>query len=212
MASSSNDSVKRKRTCVTLKTKLAILDWLKKGESQSWLISEYGIGKSTEGDIKKNEAKIKSFALTMDSLDMSKKQRKVMQLAAWRQARPSSFPLVCTKTKPKPTSERSCFVWESDANACADPHGRLHATFSRQQGLALALLQSPWHQTTVTTSRTLSSDASEVEPFKEQLQQLMEIKNFTLNNFYNCNETGLSWLLNLRKWQLAWQSRRIVLL
>ena len=37
----------------------------------------------------------------------------------------------------------------------------------------------------------LSSDTTEAEPFKEQLQQLMERENLTFNNLYNCDETGL---------------------
>ena len=37
----------------------------------------------------------------------------------------------------------------------------------------------------------LSSDTTEVEPFKKQLQQLMEKENLTFNNLYNCDETGL---------------------
>ena len=83
MASSScsaSCSRKRKRTVVSLETKLAILDRLKKGEIQAQLASEYGVGKSTVANIKKNEEKIRNFATTMDSLAMSKK-RKVMRLA-----------------------------------------------------------------------------------------------------------------------------------
>ena len=62
-------------------TKLANLDQLKKGESQSRLTSEYAIGKSTIGDIKKNKGKINCFAATMDSLTMSTNECKVMQIA-----------------------------------------------------------------------------------------------------------------------------------
>ena len=37
----------------------------------------------------------------------------------------------------------------------------------------------------------LSSDTTEVKPFKEQLQQLMERENLTFNNSYNSDKTGL---------------------
>ena len=37
----------------------------------------------------------------------------------------------------------------------------------------------------------LSSDTTAVEPFKEQLQELIERENLTLENLYNCDETGL---------------------
>ena len=66
--------LKRKHTCVSLEAKLEIINRLKKGESQSSLASEYRIWKSTEGDFKKNEEKIREFATTMESLDMSTKK------------------------------------------------------------------------------------------------------------------------------------------
>ena len=74
-------AMKRKRTCMSLEAKLEIINRLKKGESQSSLASEYRIGKSTVGDFKKNEEKIREFATTMESLDVSTKKFKVMRLA-----------------------------------------------------------------------------------------------------------------------------------
>ena len=37
----------------------------------------------------------------------------------------------------------------------------------------------------------VSSNVSAVEPFKEELQQLMECESLSLTQLYNCNETGL---------------------
>ena len=71
----------QKHTCVSLEAKLEIINHLKKGESQSSLASEYSIGKSTVGDFKKNEEKIREFATTMESLDVSTKKCKFMRLA-----------------------------------------------------------------------------------------------------------------------------------
>ena len=73
-------ATKRKCTCVSLEAKLEIINRLKKGESQSSLASEYGIGKLTVGDFKKNEEKIREFVTRMESLDVSTKKRKVMRL------------------------------------------------------------------------------------------------------------------------------------
>ena len=72
--------VKRKRVVLSLETKLTILDRNSKGESQVKLATEYGIGTSTVEDIIKNADKIKSFALTMDTLSMNKKGHKVISL------------------------------------------------------------------------------------------------------------------------------------
>ena len=80
-SSSSSSSCKRKCVVLTLEQKQAILDRLKKGESQEKLASEYGAGRSMISDIKKSEEKLKSYASTMESLSMSLKTRKVMRLA-----------------------------------------------------------------------------------------------------------------------------------
>ena len=53
---------KRKRVVLTLEKKLAILDRLSKGETQAAIAHEYGIGKATVYDLKKNENKIKLYA------------------------------------------------------------------------------------------------------------------------------------------------------
>ena len=81
-SSSSSSSCKRRRVVLTLEQKLAILDRLKKGESQEKLASEYGARRSMISDIKKSEEKLKSYASTMESLSMSLTTRKVMRLAA----------------------------------------------------------------------------------------------------------------------------------
>ena len=80
-SSSANKSRKRKHVVLPVESKIGILDRLKAGAIQTQLAEEYGIGSSTVGDIRKNEAKIRSFASTMDSMAMNKKVRKVMRLA-----------------------------------------------------------------------------------------------------------------------------------
>ena len=67
---------------VTLDKKLAILDQLSKGETQAKIANDYGIGKSTVYDLKKNENKIKMYASTMESLSYNNKKRKIMRMAA----------------------------------------------------------------------------------------------------------------------------------
>ena len=54
---------------------------LKAGATQEDLADEYRIECSTVGDTKKNEDEIRLFALTMESMAISKKGQKVMHLA-----------------------------------------------------------------------------------------------------------------------------------
>ena len=102
---------KRKRNALTLETKLSILDKLLEGASQSRLTSEYGVGKSTITDLKKNESKLHEFVSTAESQGVSS-SRKIMRLAKdekleealyiWfvqkrSQGTPVSGPLLCEK-------------------------------------------------------------------------------------------------------------------
>ena len=50
-------------------------------ETQGKVAIEYGVGRSTIGDIKKTQDKLKSFASTMENFAMSLKGRKVMRMA-----------------------------------------------------------------------------------------------------------------------------------
>ena len=64
----SSKLMKRKCVVPSLEDKLAVLDRLKAGTSHTKLAEEYGIGRMTVGDLKKNEKKIPSFTSTMDSM------------------------------------------------------------------------------------------------------------------------------------------------
>ena len=71
----------RKRVVLSIESKLTIVDHMKAGVTQEKLATEYRSVCSTEGDIKMNEEKIRSFASTMESMAIIKKGRKVMRLA-----------------------------------------------------------------------------------------------------------------------------------
>ena len=66
---------------MSLENKICILDRLAKGERATKLATEFGIGNATVTDLKKNEAKIPSFVLSMDRLSVFSKQHKTMCLA-----------------------------------------------------------------------------------------------------------------------------------
>ena len=80
MASSSGSARKRTHLVLPLESKIAILEQLKAGATQAQLAEENRIGSSTVGNIKKNEAKLRSFTSTMDNTAMNKKGRRVMRL------------------------------------------------------------------------------------------------------------------------------------
>ena len=69
----------RKRKHVVL-SKLTVLDSVAKGVGYSELCEKFGIGKSTITTLKKNEAKIREFASSLESKSISGSW-KVMRLA-----------------------------------------------------------------------------------------------------------------------------------
>ncbi len=71
---------KRKRVVLSIDSKLKVLDSVAKGVGYSDLSDKFGIGKSTITTLKKNEAKIREFASTLESKSISG-DRKVMRLA-----------------------------------------------------------------------------------------------------------------------------------
>ena len=53
----------------------------KKGSTLENVAHEFGVGRSTIGDIKSSESKLRSFATTMDGLGASSKKRKIMRMS-----------------------------------------------------------------------------------------------------------------------------------
>ena len=62
-----------------LRFKIAILDKLRTGQTRSSIMKEYGVGSTTVTSPKNNEEKLRLSASTMDSMEVSKKGRKVIQ-------------------------------------------------------------------------------------------------------------------------------------
>ena len=189
MATSSTkcSSKKRKRVVLTL---VAILDRLK-SETQEKHAAEYGVGRSTIGDIKKSEDKLRAFASTMEGLAMNSKGRKVMRLAddeeldkavyLWfiqkrSQDMPISGPVLCEKA----TQLHALLHVGAPESSFQASRGWLWR-FCQRHGIRQLSLQG----------EKVSSDVSAIEPFKKELQELLEREHLTLDQLFNCDETGL---------------------
>ena len=59
---------KRKRSVVTLDTKMKIIGEVKKGSSQKFVADKYGVAKSTVSDIWKDREKIENLMSSVDSV------------------------------------------------------------------------------------------------------------------------------------------------
>lgn len=68
---------KRRRSVLTLQQKLEVIERIKKGEKVTKLATEYGVGKATVSDLKRQEDKIMAFVSKMNSA--SPQKRKTMR-------------------------------------------------------------------------------------------------------------------------------------
>jgi len=169
---------KRKRIVLSIEKKLEILDRLSKGETQVKLAQEYGIGKTTVFDLKQNENRIKMYASTMDSLSFCKKGRKIMRMAAddkldealylWfvqkrSQGMPVSGPILCAKAS----------LLHAKMNGDSAPEFKASRgwlwRFCNRHGMRQLSIQG----------EKLSSDTVAPDPFKKELQNLMEREGLT---------------------------------
>ncbi|XP_067144543.1 jerky protein homolog-like [Centruroides vittatus] len=93
---------KRKHVVLSVSDKLKIIDQFKSGASRLTLAGEYGVGKTTITDIKKNSDAIKKFASVLDSEDGSM-HRKMMKMAENKDLDTSVytwFMQVCSQRQP----------------------------------------------------------------------------------------------------------------
>ena len=168
----SSRTVKRKRVVLSIETKLAILDKVAKGATQSDLAREYNIGRSTVTDLKRNEAKLREFATGLDDQGISS-SRKIMRLAKEQQVEeavylwfvqkrsqdtPVSGPLL--KEKAKEFHEK-LHIEEDDPPSFTASSGWLWR-FCNRHGIRELSLQG----------EQLSSDPTATEPFKKKLQKI----------------------------------------
>ncbi|XP_050535026.1 jerky protein homolog-like [Daktulosphaira vitifoliae] len=183
----SSQAQKRKHKTLTIKKKCDILDRLNRNESFSSLASEYGVGRSTIYDIKKNHEKIKNFVSTTDCgpgkrqiLKKAEHPEVEEALDMWflqerNRHAPISGPMLAMKAKffYKEIIKKDDFVASK---------GWLEH-FKSRHGIRLMTI----------TGEKLSNDATCIEPFK--LRFLQKVKDLNLNpsQVYNADESGLFW-------------------
>ena len=182
MASSSRKPTKRKCIVLPIESRMAILDRLKGGASYKRLADDFGIGISTIGDIKRNDTTIRAFVSTMDNMAMSKKGRKVMRLASDDKLDEAVY---------------QWFVQKRSQDMPLCKAVQLHGMLNKGGAIAPFQASRAWlwqfcnrHGIRLQGEK-VSPDTTAVEPFKAELQQLIEHENLTLTQLYNCDETGL---------------------
>ena len=183
------------KTVLTIEKKIAILDRLKT-ESATQLAREYNLGNSTLTDMKNKEDKLREFAATLESQSYVGK-RKVMRLAKdqeldealymWfvqkrAEGMPISGPMLC---------EKASYYHERLHNDSADQGEGTNLTFKASSGWLWRFCDCHGIRQLPLQGEKLSADVCAPEPFKKTLSDLMTKENLSIEQIYNCDETGL---------------------
>lgn len=183
----SSQAQKRKHKTLTIKEKCEILDRLNRNESYSSLASEYGVGRSTIYDIKKNHEKIQQFVSTTDcgpgkrqTLKTGKHPEVEEALYMWflqdrNRHAPISGPTLAMKAKYfyKEIIKKDDFVASK---------GWLER-FKSRHGIRLMTITGAKH----------SNDATCIEQFKLKFLQRVKDLNLNPSQVYTADESGLFW-------------------
>lgn len=182
-------SGKAKRKFVSIKEKLTALKRIDQGESLKKIAADYGVGETTVGDWRRNRNKIEQFS-SVKCVDLTTSDRKSMK-----------------KSEYEKTSE-ALFLWFSQQRQKGSPISgpilQEKALFFRNkldEGEKDFTASTGWldrwkkrygiRQLEICGEK-LSADSEVVGGFCEKFQQIVKIENLTLDQIYNCDETGLN--------------------
>lgn len=182
-------SAKNKRKFVSVQTKLKAIKRLDKGETIKKLAAEYGVGEVTVGDWRRNRLKIEQFCSQACSED-SAQRRKSMKKAEYEKTSQALYLWFCQqREKGSPISgpmlqEKAVFyqnTFKDGDEGFTASVGWLDRWKKRYGVRQLSVC-----------GEKLSANAAAVEPFCRQVKEMMEKENLTLDQVYNCDETGLN--------------------
>lgn len=183
-------SEKRKRVVLGLNQKLEIIKRLKKGETASSIALDYGVGRTTVNDIKRDADKIENHVSQMQSTDGDVKTRKTMKSAKYEQldnamyqwfiqARSQGIPLS------GPIIMAKAVVMNKKLNG--DPNFKASVGWLDKFKFRHGIRQLD------ISGEKLSADSTCIADFQETLQSKIAELNLVREQVYNCDETGLNW-------------------
>ena len=191
---SAKKAKKRKRVVLSLDQKLEVLKLIDTSTSYTIICEKFGIGRSTVSDIKKNRDKLLTFSKELKEMG-TKRKVKVMKLGddpeldkavyIWfRQKRmegiPISGPMLCEKAIDLYKTLHKD-AKESDFVASEGWKWR----FCQRHGIRQLLLQG----------EKKSADTDAASEFIKSFPKFVEEGGYSLDQIFNCDETGLNFRL-----------------
>lgn len=187
-------SKKRKRLVLTIEQKLEVLKMLDKSISYTIICEKYGIGRSTVSDIKKSRDKLLKFKKDIKEMG-TKRKVKVMKLGddqlldkavyVWftqkrMEGVPITGPLLC---------EKAVVLYKSlhkDAKA---------SVFTASEGWKWRFCKRHGIRQLSLQGEKLSADTDAADEFAKSFPQFVKQGGYSLDQIFNCDETGLNFRL-----------------
>lgn len=182
-------SSSRKRTVVSLETKLKAIKRLDKGETIKRVDADLGVGEVTVGDWKRKRADIEKWCSQKDNENDSK--RKTMKTGEFEKTSSALFMwFTQLRSKGSPVSgpllqEKAIEFhnkFKDGEEEFTASRGWLHRWKTRYGIRELNI-----------SGEKLSSDHEIVVSFKDRFKTLIDQENLSLQQIFNCDETGLNY-------------------
>ena len=175
-----------------MESKLKIIAELSKGKSQRLVADVFKVPKSTVFDIWKDREKIQHFVTINQNPTLSKKRCVIRDVHFGELDRACHLWFIHQRTKGAPVSgpliqEKSLQLFPQlyphlEPDSFKASSGWLHK-FCNRHAIKAVTLQG----------ESLSADVSAVEPFRRDLQYIMQTEGYTYDQVFNADETGLYW-------------------
>ena len=184
---------KRKHRTLNIKEKLEILDKLDQGKSLTSLALEYGVGRATVSDFKRQKAKIREFAKRHLPYDV--KVTKVKDIAR------------TMRTGKHKALDEATFKWWKQLTANGVSVRGVDildaaAKLAKEMGITDFVGSDGWlwrfRRRHCLANRALRGEAAsapvaEIGPFRDRLCKIIKDEGLLLSQVYNMDETGLYW-------------------
>lgn len=180
-------SAKRKRTVVSLETKLQAINRLDKGETIKKVASDLGVGEVTVGDWRRKRAEIEKWCSQKDN----ESKRKTMKTGEFEKTSSALFMwFTQLRSKGSPVSgpmlqEKAIEFHEKFKDGEEEftaSRGWLHRWKTRYGIRELNI-----------SGEKLSSNHAIVLQFKDEFEALIKDGDFSPQQIFNCDETGLNY-------------------
>ncbi|GFT12790.1 tigger transposable element-derived protein 1 [Trichonephila clavipes] len=180
---------KHQRQSISLKRKIAILDRLGKGEGSTAIGKHLNLGESTVRAIKKNEAAIRKSVISGTKLS-TKFASTERAIAIWIEEQvqrriPVNGYLIQEKALQFYTSMK-----QSEPTTSTSQAGK---KFSASKGWLIGFLKRNALHNIKITGESAIADEGAAKIFPEELAKIMEDGDYSADQVFNADETGLYW-------------------